>query len=455
MIHVEIVKSKEDLFRIIDHADEQYTSKMLLFMILGTIFLDAYDITILGTMTDQLTQQFHLSPTMLSTVMTSLPIGALIGAIFGGVFAHRFGRKRILSISLLALVITSLGAALSPNLTILLLCRFLMGMAIGMDSPVAFTFIAEISNRAQKGRNVNYWQVVWYVAIVTSSLCVIAFFLMGTGSHLWRVAVGFGAIIALVLYLLRLKFLHESPTWTINHYSLGQAADYIRQKYHVDIQLASNQTNDVSSQERQPSARALFQPKYGKRLLLATAISTLQGMQYYAVGLYIPIIATYIISKEKLGVLLGTAIVNIAGIVGAYFGAQLTYRLGTRKLTIIGFALVLIAMVMTGVFYHLLPMILNTFLIALFLFGHSGGPGTQGKTIGALSFPTYLRSQATGFVEAVSRTGSIIGTFIFPIILAAVGLTNTMLILSIVPLVGLIITSAIKWEPVGKNVEVE
>ena len=81
------------------------------------------------------------------------------------------------------------------------------------------------------------------------------------------------------------------------------------------------------AQERQPSARALFQPKYGKRLLLATAISTLQGMQYYAVGLYIPI-ATYIISKEKLGVLLGTAIVNIAGIVGAYFGAQLTYRLG-------------------------------------------------------------------------------------------------------------------------------
>ena len=78
---------------------------------------------------------------------------------------------------------------------------------------------------------------------------------MGTGSHLWRVAVGFGAIIALVLYLLRLKFLHESPTWMINHYSLGQAADYIRQKYHVDIQLASNQTNDVSSRTTAISTR--------------------------------------------------------------------------------------------------------------------------------------------------------------------------------------------------------
>ena len=35
---------------------------MVLFLILELYFLDAYDITILGTMTDQLTQQFHLSP---------------------------------------------------------------------------------------------------------------------------------------------------------------------------------------------------------------------------------------------------------------------------------------------------------------------------------------------------------------------------------------------------------
>lgn len=44
---MEIVKSKQDLYRIIDDADKQHTSNMLLLMILGTIFLDAYDITIL------------------------------------------------------------------------------------------------------------------------------------------------------------------------------------------------------------------------------------------------------------------------------------------------------------------------------------------------------------------------------------------------------------------------
>ena len=137
---MEIVKSKQDLYRIIDDADKQHTSNMLLLMILGTIFLDAYDITILGTMTDQITKEFNLSPTMLSFVMTSLPVGALMGAIFGGTLAHRFGRKRILSISLLILMITSLGAAFSPNIMILLIFRFLMGIAIGMDSPVAVSY---------------------------------------------------------------------------------------------------------------------------------------------------------------------------------------------------------------------------------------------------------------------------------------------------------------------------
>ncbi|WP_213667759.1 MFS transporter [Staphylococcus capitis] len=452
---MEIVKNKNDLFRIIDHADQKHTSKILLFMILGTIFLDAYDITILGTMTDQLTKEFHLSPTMLSVVMTSLPIGALFGAILGGSLAYKFGRKRILSVSLLILVITSLGAALAPHLAVLLICRFIMGFAIGMDSPVAFTFIAEISNKWQKGRNVNYWQVVWYVAIVASALVVIAFFLMGTGEHLWRFAVGFGALIALVLYILRINYLKESPTWMINHHSLKEAIEYVRNNYDVDLKLEDTGESFSENKSSKSSGTEIFKPKYLKRIVLATAISTLQGMQYYGVGLYIPIIATYIISKDKLGVLLGTAIVNIAGIIGAYVGSQLTYKVGTRRLTMIGFSLVLIAMVMTGLFYHSLPMIINTFLIALFLFGHSGGPGTQGKTIAALSFPTYLRSQATGFVESVSRTGSIIGTFVFPIILAAVGLTNTMLILAIVPLVGLIITTALRWEAVGKNVEDE
>ena len=137
--------------------------------------------------------------------------------------------------------------------------------------------------------------------------------MLGAGAHLWRYAVGFGAFIAFVLYILRIKYLHESPTWVINHYSLEKATEFVRKYYHKDIHLEGTLDDDLSSDVTSPqnSWTDLFKPRYIKRIILATAISTLQGMQYYGVGLYIPIIATYLISKEKIGVLLGTAIVNI------------------------------------------------------------------------------------------------------------------------------------------------
>ncbi|MGZ9472745.1 MFS transporter, partial [Staphylococcus epidermidis] len=82
--------------------------------------------------------------------------------------------------------------------------------------------------------------------------------------------------------------------------------------YHKDIHLEGTLEDDLNSDVTSPhnSWTDLFKPRYIKRIILATAISTLQGMQYYGVGLYIPIIATYLISKDKIGVLLGTAIVN-------------------------------------------------------------------------------------------------------------------------------------------------
>lgn len=449
------VCNKRDLLEIVENIDTQKTSKMLLFIALGTVFLDAYDLTILGTSTDQIKKEFHLSPTMLSVVMTVMPFGALFGAILGGRFADKIGRKKIFSVSLLLLIITALGAAFSPNVILLILCRFVMGFAIEMDSPVVFTYIAEISNKSDKGRNVNYWQVVWYISMVASALCVIMFFLLGTGDHLWRFAVGFGAVIALVLYILRLKYLDESPIWIVNHRPLNEAAQFVEQHYHLKVNLIEDDTTTPVKKQSDQALQALLSKRYFPRLALATAIATLQGMQYYAIGLYIPLIATYIIGDGKLESLLGTAIVNIAGIVGAYFGAKFTLRFGARKLTMIGFGLVLLAMLCIGLMYKSLPMIFNTLFVAVFLFGHAGGPGTQGKTIGAMSFPTSLRGRATGVVESVSRLGSISGTFVFPVVLAAAGLSNTMLILAAVPFVGFLVTFLIKWEPVGKNVENE
>src|SRR5699024_12769842 len=94
------IHTKQD---IVDYVNERKTTKrtsLLLIIVLGTIFLDAYDLTILGTATDHLTEEFNLSATYLSFVMTAMSFGTLIGAAIGGFYVDTFCCNLIVSVSL-------------------------------------------------------------------------------------------------------------------------------------------------------------------------------------------------------------------------------------------------------------------------------------------------------------------------------------------------------------------
>ena len=43
----------------------------------------------------------------------------------------------------------------------------------------------------------------------------------------------------------------------------------------------------------------------------------------------------------------------------------------------------------------------------------------------------------------------------FPIIYGSYGLNKTMLILAVFPIIGVVVTTLIRWEPVGKDLEYE
>jgi len=70
-----------------------------------------------------------------------------------------------------------------------------------------------------------------------------------------------------------------------------------------------------------------------------------------------------------------------------------------------------------------------------------------------LSFPTRIRGIGSGWGQAMVRVGSILGFYFFPLVVTAVGLQSMMLYLAVVPLLGLIATLCIAWEPVGQNID--
>jgi len=148
-------------------------------------------------------------------------------------------------------------------------------------------------------------------------------------------------------------------------------------------------------------------------------------------------------------------IINVFGIVGGVLQSMITGRLGMRLLAGIGCALIIICTLTLAIGSDSLSVWISTAFVALFVFGQSFGPGPQGKTMAALSYPTRLRGTGTGFAESMSRVGSILGFYVFPLLLASVGLAGTMGWLTVIPAVGLIAVLLIKWNPLAAEVEDE
>ena len=100
-------------------------------------------------------------------------------------------------------------------------------------------------------------------------------------------------------------------------------------------------------------------------------------------------------------------------------------------------------------------LVLEAVMVGGFMLGHTVGPGPQGMAFGTLSFPTTIRGSAVGWTQGMLRVGSIIGFLAFPILLTALGFTATFIDLALAPLAVVAVTVAIRWEPIGVDVEAE
>jgi MFS family permease len=360
-----VIRNKDDVFELINQERAVNRQAVLIGLIaLGGTFVDAYDFTSLGIGAVQLKTQFHLTSTSLGSLTASMAVGALVGALVGGYYADRIGRLKMFLLDLALFVVSAIAAALAPNLGFLIVFRLLMGLGVGLDFPVALSFVAEFASIRRKSRFVNGWQVMWYSAATIG-------FLLLLGIH------------------------------------------------------------------------------------VAGVIGATQSMEYFALGFYLPTIIGLLFGKDLSTVLWASALFNAFGIVGALINLATTNRLGIRRMAIIGYSGVIVAMAVIGVFGHGAPATLTAVLLIAFIGFHSFGQGTAGMSMGALSYPTAIRGIGAGFTQSVIRVGSIFGFYFFPLVLGAVGLYHTTLILMAVPIIGLTTTLIIRWDPTGKDIEAE
>ncbi len=270
-----VIRSKGDVAAFVNDQPMTRAGLGVVLIALGGVFVDAYDFASLGIGVPGLSAEFHLQPSQLGLIASIMGVGAVLGGIAGGYLADRVGRLRMFIIDLICLVVATLGASLAPNIYVLFFFRFLIGVGVGLDYPVAFSFLAEIVNTRRRGGSIASWVFIWQVAVAVSVLVALVIYYLGFTEHLWRFAVGFGAVPALIILALRGKYMWESPLWAANYVGLPEAARLLQKTYGVSVRVVDGY---VPAVETTPvTYSAIFLPPYGLRTLLVSIISITQS----------------------------------------------------------------------------------------------------------------------------------------------------------------------------------
>ncbi|MFE6102121.1 MFS transporter [Streptomyces laurentii] len=425
-------------------------ARIIWFLVFGGLFLDAYSNAALSAGLGPMTDQMELTSTQISVLTATAPALAIIFNPLGGWLATRIGRVPPLLIAKGFAIAGALIAAFAGDFTVVWFGRVLVGVAYGIDFAVAMALLAEYTPARLSGR-LNLWQAVWYTATTGNLALALLFFQLDTGADIWRWSVGSAAVIAAALLLGQALMLKESPAWLAGKGRLEQAVAHLDGIYGIKA-VAGTPDEATRAAAQAPAigfrhAGVLFKGAYLPRTVLASVISLGQSMQYFAVGWYLPLISLAIFGESFEKATIGSMVFNAFGIAGGVLSAYFGRRLGLRLSSAAGFAGVFVALVAMGLTFEKVPTAVAFLLPVLFILCHSAGPGANGKSIAALSYSSDVRALGTGVTGMVGSFGSVAGLYLFPQIKDALGLAHTFLVLSVVPLLGLITCLVIKWDP--------
>ncbi|WP_429956259.1 MFS transporter [Gluconobacter japonicus] len=401
----------------------------------GGPFCDGYILGIIGIALPSIVRELHLTGAETGLVGAAALLGVLAGGMLGGTVSDRLGRRPLFTLNIAAFVIFSLLQGTCSGLVLLVTLRFLLGVAVGADYPIATSYVAEFMPRKLRGPVLSGLILAWWVGYTASY--AVGYGLSFFPDISWRIMLVTSAIPSIVLFCLRMG-LPESPRWLVQQGRTEDARNVIREHLKADI-LPSVEY------QRHLSLLQIIRSPYRGALVFISAFWILQSAPGFAIHtLQAQLLHQYHVQNALLGSLCITGL-TILGILPVTLG--LINLMGRRLLLIGTFAISMLGLLLLGV--STTPaswMIFSGFI--LYSVSEAAGSGLQFVYPNEL-FPTAIRASAVGMACSFSRLGAALGTFLLPLGYTQFGMQPMMLIAASFMLAGLLISWI--WAPETKN----
>lgn len=385
--------------------------------------LDAMDVGLISFVMAALGRQWGLGPDMLGYIAMVGFVGMAVGASVGGRLADRIGRRQVFALSLVVYgIATGLsafvpgpeGIAIGASVAILSSLRFLVGLGLGSELPVASTLVSEFAPRAIRGRVLVGLEAFWALGWIMAAL--LGYFLIPAHPDGWRWALLVG--IVPTLYGLYVRFgLPESVRFLEKQGRVADAEASVR-SFEESAGVAAVPSPDASAPVDAPT-ESIWSPRYRVRTAALWTVWFCINLSYYGAFIWIPSLLvgrgfSLVRSFEF------TLIITLAQIPGYAMAAWLIEKWG-RRITLAVFLLGSAgAAAAFGLASEVVAIIGFGCLLSFFNLGAWGALYAVGPEL----YPTGVRGTGTGSAAAFGRIASIITTspWFVPGLLAAGGM---------------------------------
>jgi putative MFS transporter len=371
------------------------------------LFFEMYEIFLSSTISATLKTQYDLSGTTLKLLLASSFVGMFIGAATLGRLADKIGRRRAFLFNLIWFSLWTLIGAFSPTPWFLVVTRFLAGVGVGAEYPVADAYLSDVLPKSHRGRLAAWAYTCSFIAVP-----VLGFLSLGLTEHNlfgipgWRLLLVVGSVGAVIVMLMR-RGLPESPRWLAGVGRPDEAREALRA-----FENGAEATSPSSEPEPAPAAlpetttvtnplQRLSVSPYRERLGMLAVFHVFQAFGYYGFG---TLAALVLVSRgyDVTSSLLFTALSYIGYPVGSALSIPLLKWFERKYLVMATIA----AMAAFGLLFATVG---NTALIVVFGFLTTATSNVFSNVYHVYQaeiFPTDVRATAVGWTYSLSRLSS-------------------------------------------------
>jgi MFS family permease len=337
--------------------------------------------------------QYPLIPAYAGAIIAITVFGWGLGGLLGGVLADYLGRKRSMTLTILAYSLLTGLSAFAWDWVSFAVLRFLVGLAIGSEWATGASITAELWPNNARGKGGAFLQAGYPIGSILASGVWLAIGTSGPGA--WRYMYLIGVLPALVTFWIR-RNIPESPQWEESHKRRRAAYDLRRRGAAL--------TGEDAALVRFTLIDMFAERAVRSRLILTFVMSLSVTIGYWGVSTFVP---SYVASVATTAGLPGPRWAALAGLVqniGALLGfvsfGFLADAFGRKPTTLLFYLMCLVLTPIVYLWVHEIHVLL--FAFAVFGFFIQGIFSWTPIWLPEL-FPTRMRATAAGFIFNAPR----------------------------------------------------